>query len=70
MGLIVAPHDDLKHAVVVTQIMSGTSAAKIPRWRSRYRNSIIQDVDGEQITTPQDLATKIREARIAKKGTC
>jgi hypothetical protein len=48
---------------------SGTSAAKIPRWRSRCRNSIIQEVDGEQITTPQDLQDIIRAARIAKKET-
>jgi hypothetical protein len=66
LGLIIAPHEDLKRAVVVTEIMSGTSAAKIPRWRSRYRNSIIQEVDGEQISTPQEFATKIREARITQ----
>jgi hypothetical protein len=47
LGIIVEPHSDLKHAVVVIQMMSGTSAAKIPRWRSGYRNSIIQEVDGE-----------------------
>jgi hypothetical protein len=48
-------------------MMSGTSATKIPRWRSRYRNSIIQEVDGEQITTPQDMIIKIREAKLAHK---
>jgi hypothetical protein len=64
LGLIVEPHADLRHAIVVTQIQSGTSAAKIPRWRSRYRNSIIQQVNGEQVTTPQDLTDKIRAARI------
>jgi transposase InsO family protein len=62
LGIRVEPHEDLKRAVVVTQMQSGTSAAKIPRWRSRYRNSIIQEVDGEQITTPQDLTLKIRKA--------
>ena len=67
LGLLVAPHPDLKHAIVVTQMQSGTSAAKIPRWRSRYRNSIIQEVDGEQITTTQDLENKIRLARQANK---
>jgi hypothetical protein len=69
LGILVTMHDDLKHAVVVTQMMSGTSAAKIPQWRSRYRNSIIQAVDGEQITTTEDLATQIREARRALKET-
>jgi hypothetical protein len=49
-------------------MQSGTSAAKTPRWRSRHRNStIIQEVDGEQIATPQDLRDKIRAARIARK---
>jgi hypothetical protein len=67
LGILVEPHEDLKRAVVITQMQSGTSAAKMPRWRSRYRNSIIQEVDGEQITTPQDLTLKIREARIARK---
>jgi hypothetical protein len=67
LGILVEPQEDLKRAVVVTQMQSGTSAAKIPRWRSRYRNSIIQEVDGEEITTPQDLTLKIREARIARK---
>jgi hypothetical protein len=67
LGIIVEPHPDLKNAITVIQMMSGTSAAKIPRWRSRYRNSIIQEVDGEQITTPQDLINKIREARLARK---
>ncbi len=69
LGLVVEPHSDMKRAVVVTQMTSGTSAAKIPRWRSRYRNSIIQEVDGEQITTPQDLQDTIRAARLAKKET-
>jgi hypothetical protein len=69
LGLVVEPHADLKHAVVVTQMMSGTSAAKIPRWRSRYRNAIIQEVDGEQITTPQDVKDTIRAARLARKTT-
>jgi hypothetical protein len=31
LGLIIEPHADLKHAVVVTQMQSDTSAAKIPR---------------------------------------
>ena len=69
LGLIIEPHDDLKRAVVVTQMMSGTAAAKIPRWRSRYRNAIIQEVDGTQITVPQDLTQIIREARLARKDT-
>jgi hypothetical protein len=30
LGLLVEPHEDLKNAVVVTQMMSGTTAAKIP----------------------------------------
>ena len=47
LGLLVAPHPDLKHAIVITQMQSGTFAAEIPRWRSRYRNYIIQEVDGE-----------------------
>jgi hypothetical protein len=66
-SIIVELHADLKHAVVVIQMMSGTSAANIPRWRSRYQNSIIQEVDGEQRTTPQDLVTKFRDARLAHK---
>jgi hypothetical protein len=59
---IIEPHVDLKKAVIVIQMMSGTSAAKIPRWRSRCRNSSIQEINGEQITTIQDIAMKIREA--------
>jgi hypothetical protein len=69
LGILVAMHEDLKNAVIVTPMMSGTSAAKIPRWRSRYRNSIIQEVDGNQITTPADLINAIREARLARKET-
>jgi hypothetical protein len=30
LGIIVEPHADLKHAVIVIQMTSGTSAAKIP----------------------------------------
>jgi hypothetical protein len=67
LGLLVEPHEDLKNAVVVTQMMSGTTAAKIPRWRSRYRNSIIQEIEGQQVTTPQDVTTLIRDARLARK---
>jgi hypothetical protein len=68
LGILVEPHEDLKRAVVVAQMQSGTSAAKTPRWRSRCRNSVIQEVDGEQqTTTPQNLTLKIREARIARK---
>jgi hypothetical protein len=67
LGILVEPQEDLKRAVAVTQMQSGMSAAKTPRWRSRHRNSIIQEVDGEQITTPQELTPKIREARIARK---
>jgi hypothetical protein len=68
LGILVEPHEDLKQAVVVTQMQSGTSAVKTPRWRSpRYPNSVIQEVNGEHITTPQDLTLKIREARITRK---
>jgi hypothetical protein len=67
LGMIIEPHADLKNAVIVIQMMSGTFTAKIPRWRSRYRNSIIQEINGEQITTTQDVAMKIREARLAQK---
>ena len=67
LGLLVEPHADIQRAVVVTQMQSGTSAAKIPRWRSRLRNCIVQAVNGEQISTPQDLVDKIRIARIANK---
>ena len=48
-------------------MQSGTLAPKIPRWRSRYRNSIIQEIDGEQITTAQDLDEEILLARQANK---
>jgi hypothetical protein len=67
LGLLVEPHEDLKNAVVVTQMMSGTTAAKIPRWRRRYLNSIIQEIEGQQVTTPQDVTTLIRDARLARK---
>ena len=67
LGLLVEPHANIKRAVVVMQMQSGTSAAKIPQWRSQYRNCIVQAVDDKQITTPQDLAEKIRLACKANK---
>jgi hypothetical protein len=63
----VSPQEDLKRAVVVTEMQSGTSAAKTSRWRGRHRNSVIQEADGEQIATPQDLRDKICAARTARK---
>jgi hypothetical protein len=48
-------------------MQSGTSAAKTPGWRSRHRSFIVQKVDGEQTTTPQNLKDKIGAARIARK---
>jgi hypothetical protein len=63
--MINEPHADLNNAVIIIQMMSGTSAAKIPRWRSRYQNPIVQEINGEQITTTQAVAMKIREARLA-----
>ena len=48
-------------------MQSSISAAKIPCWRSRYRNCIVQAVDGKQVTTPLDLADKIRLTRKANK---
>eukprot|EP00555_Chaetoceros_dichaeta_P015347 CAMPEP_0198275924 /NCGR_PEP_ID=MMETSP1447-20131203/65035_1 /TAXON_ID=420782 /ORGANISM="Chaetoceros dichaeta, Strain CCMP1751" /LENGTH=347 /DNA_ID=CAMNT_0043970831 /DNA_START=737 /DNA_END=1776 /DNA_ORIENTATION=+ len=62
LGLSLECHDDNDHIIIMSCIAS-TPAARIPRWRSTLRQSILVAIDHIPVTTLTDVSTRIATLR-------
>lgn len=69
MGLSVEYHRG-KHNLQIVSCRKGTSAAKIPRWRSLLRHRYIMRVDDMDINTIEDFEKAIHNLRQRNQRTC
>ena len=56
-----------ENSVQLLHCKKSNPAAKIPRWRSTLRNSTLVSIDGEKVTSKQDVARLIQLARSKNK---
>jgi hypothetical protein len=64
LGMIVATHPDIKHAVELVEFQVGTSTHRhIRSWKRRLRGTIITTINNEPITSEEDIKIVIQRAR-------
>jgi hypothetical protein len=70
LGMIVATHPDIKHAVELVEFQVGTWTHRhIRSWRRRLRGTIITTINNEPITSEEDTKIVIQRARNNKQTT-
>jgi hypothetical protein len=70
LGMIVATHPDIKHAVELVEFQVGTSAHRhIRSWKRRLKGTIITTINNEPITSEEDIKIVIQRARSNKQTT-
>ena len=68
LGLIVEQHPDIKDAVELKAICTGTIAHKnIQEWKSRLRGTILTKINGKTVTCKEDIDRITRDERLEGK---
>jgi hypothetical protein len=69
LGMIVATHPDMKHAVELVEFQVGTSTHRhIRSWKRRLRGTIITTINDEPISKEKDIIQVIQRARNNKQS--
>jgi hypothetical protein len=70
LGMIVATHPDIKHAVELVEFQVGTMTHRhIRSWKRRLRGTIITTINNEPITSEDDIKILIQRAHNNKQTT-
>ena len=56
-------HDDISGRIQLKQCLPGTPSARLPKWRSELKNSIILKVNGEEVKDVKTVEKIIKKCR-------
>ena len=66
-GLILKAEND---RIYITDILPGTPCAKIPRWRTRLRNTWLTRINDIDVSTVTDVTTVLAALPVTSRGSC
>ena len=68
LGILSQPHPDIKNRIELTSIQPGTSSHRhIKSWKRRLKGTIITAIDGQPVTSKEDMIQIVVDARKSGK---